>query len=238
MESSLHTVKPRIKKGECAFTLIELVVVIGVIAILAALLLPVLARSKEKTYRTQCSSNLKQIAVAFQLYAGEHDDRLPGPVWLGFYENYDDQDTTRLPYYISTYVGLPAPRPAPQNMALARCPSAARRWSPPDPGTPLMGLNMPLSYMANPVVTNINSGVVTRPFGYPSALAPPFTNANEAPKRLREIYNPSLSWALTDVDQQNGFPAAQYFWYQPINPAHGNIRNQLYFDSHVAATPQ
>ncbi len=226
------------KKSESAFTLVELMIVIGVIAILAALLLPVLARAKEKTCRTQCGNNLKQIAVAFQLYASEHDDRLPGPVWLGFYENYDNQDATRLPYYIATYMGLPAPRSTPQNMLLARCPSAARHWFSADPGTPLMALTMPLSYMANPVVTNINSGVVTRPFGYPHSQTPPFTNADEAPKRLREIYNPALSWALTDVDQQNGFPAAQYFWYQPINPAHGNVRNQLYFDSHVAATPQ
>jgi prepilin-type processing-associated H-X9-DG protein len=227
-----------IQKHERAFTLVELLLVIGTIAILAALFLPGLARAKEKANRTQCGNNLRQVAVAFQLYASEHDDRLPGPVWLGFYENYDNQDKTRLPYYIATYMGRPAPRSTPQNMPLARCPSAARLWFAAEAGTPLMALTMPLSYMANPVVTNINSGVVTRPFGYPSSLAPPFTNVDEAPKRLREIYNPSLSWALTDVDQQNGFPAAQYYWYQPINPAHGNVRNQLFFDSHVAAVPQ
>jgi prepilin-type N-terminal cleavage/methylation domain-containing protein/prepilin-type processing-associated H-X9-DG protein len=59
------------------FTLIELLVVIAIIAILAAILFPVFAQAREKARQAGCLSNMKQVALALQMYAGDYDETLP-----------------------------------------------------------------------------------------------------------------------------------------------------------------
>jgi prepilin-type N-terminal cleavage/methylation domain-containing protein len=95
--------EPKSKRQVAAFTLVELLVVIAIIAILAALLLPSLAQGKQKAYQTQCTSNLKQLALAIHMYAGDNHDSLPGPMWQGLYYTYNDE-TERMLYYIASYL--------------------------------------------------------------------------------------------------------------------------------------
>src|SRR5687768_7696817 len=85
------------------FTLVELLVVIGLISILIALLLPVIAKAKSAANATACLSNLRQMATAWTMYVSENRghlvryvDKLPATpdvawngYWLGALERYD-----------------------------------------------------------------------------------------------------------------------------------------------------
>ena len=90
-----------------AFTLVEMLVIIAVIGVLAALLLPTLGRAKESARATACLSNLRQVGIALQLYVQDHENRLPVMYDALISTNGPSTNTTTIDIVLSNYLGSP-----------------------------------------------------------------------------------------------------------------------------------
>lgn len=96
------------KKHNCAFTLVELLVVISIIALLIAILLPALVAVRESAVRTRCASNVRQMHIGASAYAADYNGWYPyrgptsrAPNAFRHGDHYDLNETFLIPYFSS-----------------------------------------------------------------------------------------------------------------------------------------
>lgn len=229
-----------------AFTLVELLAVIAVVAILAALLLPALASAKAKATRIACVNNLKQLGLAINLYATDHDDSLPGPLLTGIQAGYNfstgnDSPFPRLGNFLWSDIAQPNPITLRSNMVLARvlaCPAQMRLRAKDVAEGDQVNFASRQAFRFKPGTMLVDDS--SRPFGYPSNTVPPSPGAPFNPMKLSALAsvtnNYSQTFAFRDVDKEVDTPVNPPWWHARISDGavHGKeIRNVVFFDWHV-----
>jgi prepilin-type processing-associated H-X9-DG protein len=218
----------RTGRGErlCAFTLVELLVVIATIAILAVMLLPALARGRQKSSQIECLSNLKQLGHAVQMYVDDNEDRFPGPLWNGLQASCDANSSEEFLHYVAPYLGVPQLPDQPTVIPVAACPG----YMGAAPGiNTISDMEGRICYLLNPDV-DPTPGTSVRPFGYPNPPQEPLKRA-----QLNQYGSLAEIFAISDVDKGNVTDPTVGWWGDlPYKPVHGTTRNQLFFDWHVA----
>jgi prepilin-type N-terminal cleavage/methylation domain-containing protein/prepilin-type processing-associated H-X9-DG protein len=227
----------KLSENRSGFTLIELLVVIAIIAILAAMLLPALAKAKEKAKATQCLNNLKQIGLGITMYAGDYDF-LPGPVLRGIRHPVASPSALYLSNsnWLDRYTGSTG-----SNSTVWACPSNLQAMQAP---TPTLGAAR-LSFVLN------NRGAANTTTVPPLLFGDPNSAPIEPPKRLSTlvsagatatngstVISQSMIWMISDIDginynQVSTGAGSTLYLPTTVPPPHSLGRNYNFFDGHA-----
>lgn len=205
------------------FTLIELLVVIAIISILAAILFPVFAGAREKARQTQCLSNMKQLAVAFQMYKGDYDECFPSnptpsgsayvirwDEYIG-YASFSGGEDGKAFFKNNAYFGQLAPYV--KNNKIFGCPSDAGGFGKSPVDTNFSDGKRMTSYIYRTFVGNVTSPQITAEHGNGGPKGGP-----QSPYTDSDFAKPSQTFIINELipvhDKRKGTadPNDEYAW--------------------------
>lgn len=209
------------KTPPTGFTLVELLVVIGVIAVLAAILAPVMLTAKQTAMRATCQSNLSQIARAFNVYLGDYDSCYPNTdnqyLWSGYYWRES----------IRKYVGIGAVTASGNKHMVLACPC--------DPTPPGIYAGTSYAYSASFYMTPEQVNAVTDPNFIRAKFAPTNPKLPCASIRASQVVSVSKKVLVTEYWTLHS-EKSKVGWYDDAstgNDPWSGSRNYMFADGHV-----